>query len=69
MVKLAYLSLLLGFFIKIFLFIKEFHEVFSKKKEKHTAFISFLLCSIYGIVDIMVSIGCGLYGIEIFLIK
>lgn len=69
MIKLAYLSLLLGFFIKIFLFIKEFPETFAKKKEKHTAFISFLLCIIYGIVDIMVSIGCGLYGIETFLIK
>jgi len=69
MVKLAYLSLALGFFIKIFLFIKEFPEVFSKKKEKHSAFISFTLCSIYGIVDIMVSIGCGLFSIEMFLIR
>lgn len=69
MVKLAYLSLLLGFFMKIFIFIKEFPEVFTKKREKHTAFISFLLCTIYGIVDIMVSIGCGLFGIEMLLIR
>ncbi|MEG1002962.1 hypothetical protein [Clostridium sp.] len=69
MIKLAYFSLFIGFIFKILEQIKNFPEMYSLKKENHSSFSSFSLCVIYGIVDVMVTTGCGLFGIELFLIN
>lgn len=69
MIKLAYLSVFIGFVMKVIQIIKEFPKIYSKNKNTSSVIMNLCLYTIYSIVDIMVSIGCAIYGIEIFLIK
>lgn len=69
MIRLAYLSVFIGFIMKLIQLIKEFPKIYYKNKGTSSVIINSCLYTIYSIVDIMVSIGCAIYVIEIFLIK
>lgn len=69
MIRLAYLSVFIGFIMKVIQLIKEFPKIYYKSQNTSSVVINLSLHTIYSVVDIMVSIGCAIYGIELFLIN
>lgn len=66
-IKFCYISLIIGFFFKTFLFLLSFKESVKKYEERFNPLLSILLCILLFVFDIFITIISGLIGIEIFL--